>query len=208
MRITIHQPESFCWLGLLDKIRKADLFVILDNVQFEKNYFHNRNKTKNGDSFLWLTIPVKKSPLNSKINEILIDNNQKWKEKILGILYQCHRKEVDFKKHYTAIEKILNNNYDKLVDLNIEIIRYLMYQFEIKTPIVIASEMDLELTGDGSNKVLQICKYFQADEYISGVGGKNYLREEEFEGIKIKYNNYHGYPYSALDLLLCGRYLF
>ena len=44
MIITIHQPEHLPWLGLLNKIAKADKFVILDSVQFEKNYFQNRNK--------------------------------------------------------------------------------------------------------------------------------------------------------------------
>jgi hypothetical protein len=42
--VAIHQPEHLPWLGFFNKIDQADLFVLLDVVQFRKNYFQNRNR--------------------------------------------------------------------------------------------------------------------------------------------------------------------
>ena len=197
MTITIHQPEHLPWCGLLDKIRKSDLFVILDTVQFEKNYFHNRNKTC-GEL---VTVPVKKHPLATKIKDIQIDYSSDWVRKYLGTIKRLHSKDKDFARHYEWLDKTLNKRYEKLADLNIEIIKYFLYQFNINVPIVIASELDLSEMSGGNDKVKQICEYFKATKYLSGMGGKNYLTDI---GIPIVYNDYQGYKSSALDLLLCG----
>lgn len=58
MIITIHQPEHLPWLGLFNKIAKAEAFVILDCVQYEKNYFQNRNHILGSNGVQWLSVPV------------------------------------------------------------------------------------------------------------------------------------------------------
>lgn len=198
MRITIHQPEHLAWCGLLDKIRKSDLFVILDTVQFEKNYYHNRNKTSPG---VWLTVPVKKAPLNTKIKDIEIDYSNNWIRKYLGTIKQHHSKDINFKRHFSWLEETINKKYKKLSELNIEILRYLMFQFNINTQIVIASELNLPEVIGGNEVVKQICETFKATEYLSGIGGRNYLKDI---GVKVIYNDYQGYKYTSFDLLLCG----
>src|SRR5207249_11577269 len=56
--VTIHQPERLPWLGFFDKIRQADVFVMLDHVQYRKRYFQNRNRIRAEHGAIWLTVPV------------------------------------------------------------------------------------------------------------------------------------------------------
>ena len=87
MIATIHQPEHLIWLGLIDKISRADVFVILDTVQFRKNYYQNRNKIRINakEGWAWITVPTKKQPLKTKIEDIEISNIA-WKEHYLALL--------------------------------------------------------------------------------------------------------------------------
>ena len=69
MIVAVHQPQYLPWLGYFDKIDKADVFVLLDTVQFKKNEWQNRNKIKTAQGWQWLTVPVMyKYP--QQINEV------------------------------------------------------------------------------------------------------------------------------------------
>ena len=70
MRLTIHQPEFAPWLGFFHKVSLADALVILDDVQFRKNYFHNRNRVRTPEGWNWVTVPVEKAPLETPMNEV------------------------------------------------------------------------------------------------------------------------------------------
>mgnify|MGYP002395372076 CR=1 FL=1 len=78
MKISIHQPLFIPWIGYFDKINKADIFVILDHVQYTKGSWINRNKIKMANNEILLTIPVIKTALNTPINAIKIDFSKKW----------------------------------------------------------------------------------------------------------------------------------
>ena len=70
MIVAIHQPQYLPWLGYFDKIDKADIFVLLDDVQYKKNEWQNRNKILTATGWQWLTVPVKYN-FGQKINEVL-----------------------------------------------------------------------------------------------------------------------------------------
>src|SRR4051812_18014003 len=72
MRVTIHQPQFLPWLGYLDKIDQADLFIVLDTVQFKKNEWQNRNRIRTADGWQWLTVPVLQR-FGQRINEVRIN---------------------------------------------------------------------------------------------------------------------------------------
>ena len=59
MIVTIHQPQYLPWLGYFDKINRADIIVLLDNVQYKKNEWQNRNHIKTANGWQWVTVPVK-----------------------------------------------------------------------------------------------------------------------------------------------------
>src|SRR5438093_11374148 len=89
MRVAIHQPQFLPWLGYLDKIDQADLFVVLDNVQFKKNEWQNRNRSPTAQGWQWLTVPVLHT-VGQRIMDTSINQTVDWQSK--------HLRDVDM--HY------------------------------------------------------------------------------------------------------------
>jgi hypothetical protein len=189
MKITIHQPEHMPWLGLIDKINQADIFVVLDIVQFEKNNFQNRNKirTNSKNGYSWLTIPIKKHKLDTKIKDIEISYDFDWQKQYLNKIKENYKDLKNFNKYFSIIEKIILKKYKKLIDLNLEILNFILKEFDIKTKILKASDLGLPEIKKGSNEIIiSICKELKGNKYLSGIGGKNYLKPELFEKENIK----------------------
>jgi hypothetical protein len=200
MIVTIHQPEHLIWLGLVDKISKADIFVILDTVQYRKNYFQNRNKIRTQKGWTWLTVPVKKHPLKTKIIDVEISYNQDWLKRYLNLIQVNYQEAKYFNKFYPILEKTILKKYQHLSDLNSELIGFILSQFEIKPKIFKASELNLPEIKGGSKIVLEICKALSADTYLSGISGKDYLKLSDFKaaGIKVIFHQFYHPIYKQL----------
>jgi len=215
MLITIHQPQYLPWLGYLDKIDKADVFVLLDNVQFKKNEWQNRNRIKTAQGCQWITVPVLYR-LPEKINEVRINNKVNWSRKHLQALITNYSKSTYFDNYKNFFEDIFSYSWDRLVDVNIEIIKFLICALELKTKLVMAS--DLKLRKEPTERLIDICKTLNGNKYLAGNDGNKYMNLELFdkEGIEVifqdfkhpVYNQLFGdfEPYlSAIDLLFnCG----
>ena len=211
MIVSIHQPNYVPWLGYFEKILSSDTFVFLDDVQYEKNYFVNRNKIRTGTGSMWLTIPVN-AKHDSLMNDVKVDNSQRWSlkhKKSIEINYAKSNFLPDYDDFFTSLYE---KQFELLIEINKEIILYLMKQLEINTKTVLSSELDVE--GTGSERILNICKALDADCYITGQFGKSYLNLEDFKnnGIEIKFQNFNHPVYrqcyepflpnmSAIDLL-------
>ncbi len=195
MVVTIHQPEHLVWLGFLHKVAAADVFVILDTVQFEKNYFQNRNKIRTNQGWQWLTVPVKKQPLQTEIKDIEIAELTPWKEKYLKSMEQSYRKTPYFQTYYPKIAEIIQKPHTKIADLNIELLHFILDAFAIHPKQIIrSSELSYERHED-EQVVFSICKAFdpKPELYLSGPSGRDYLRLEPFEaaGINVQFHEFH-----------------
>lgn len=186
MIITIHQPEHLPWLGLIDKISRVDIFVILDTVQYKKNDFQNRNKIRTQKGFSWLTVPIKKHPLKTGIKDIEISQAFDWRTRYLNLIKENYKNAKHFSEYYTKIKFILDKDYKLLSDLNCELIKFILGCFDIKIKTIKSSEMDLPKFDNGTEVVFGICKALSATEYVTGSGGKNYLDLLIFEENSIK----------------------
>lgn len=182
MKVAIHQPECFPWLGFFHKISLADTFVFLDTVQFEKNNFQNRNKFKNGNMDTWLTLPILKHSLKTEVKDIKINwNDIKFTKKHLSTLELNYSKSPYFKDTFLFISSLYEERIEYLADFNIRFITFMLGKLGIKTQIIRASELDLSGKVSGGTEVtLEICKLLQADTYISGSGAKVYLETERY----------------------------
>lgn len=215
--ITIHQPEHMPWLGYFNKMLKADTFIILDSVQFEKNNYQNRNRilTKNGS--MWLTVPVEmKGHTGCTIQDIKIANTLQptWRKKYLTSIKNAYSKHPYFDEIYPEVERIVDENSSFICDLNIALILFFANKLHSTCSFVRSS--DMQTNGMKSDLVLDICKQTNADIYISGSGGREYMDLKSFEhaGIKVSFNDYKHpnyiqknskefVPYmSVLDLLM------
>ena len=187
-KVTIHQPQYLPWPAYFDKILQSDIFVILDNVQFQKNGLQNRNQIKNHQGKMWLTLPVKHS-FGQLINEVEIDK-AKSKIKHLRTLKANYMKSLYFSEVYEMIASILHKDNNMLSYTSIEIIKKMLSYLGYRGEIILSS--DFAVTSKGSDLVLELCKTVEAKQYLSGLGGLGYLIREDFDhaGIEVKFQQF------------------
>lgn len=192
MIVTIHQPEHFPYDGFFQKMSRADLFVVLDNVKFRKNYFQNRNKIKSrsGDD-LWITVPVEKSADSKDIRDVMTSTDPNWRKKVSKTIQE--NLGVDLKHVY---------EHDKLIDINMSSIKWCMDKMGIKKQMVMSSS--LEVSGSKSELLVNILKRVGAKKYLSGPSGRDYLDLSLFDGIEVEFfepkvNNYYSSLYNVLN---------
>jgi len=218
MIISVHQPQYLPWLGYFHKMYEADAFVFLDNVQYKKREYQNRNRIRTKTGEIWLTVPVLKDiDPYPNILSVRIDNSQKWQKKHWRAIYINYSPTPFFKKYSGFFEDIYKKEWKTLAELNIYIIRYIARSLGIDRPIYLESQLNIEVKN--TRRIIGICKALKADTYLSGVGGKNYLDEKQFdlERIKLIYQdfNHPRYPQrykpfipfmSIIDLMFnCGE---
>ena len=197
--MSAHQPAYLPWLGYLDKIKRSDIFIFLDTVQFEKNSFTNRNKKKKKNGPIWLSIPVIKTDhFDKTMNEMLIDNNFHWQRKHLCSIQTAYSKAPHFKELFPKLQELYATEYDNLVDATWNHLIFWLDILGVKTKIIKSSELDIH--SKKSDLVLDLCKSINADYYISGALGKDYLELEKFKaaGIQVEFQNYKHPVYNQL----------
>ena len=200
MILSIHQPHFFPWLGYFDKIAGSDVFVILDNCQYKKQEFQNRNKIKTPKGPLWVTVPVLiKGYSDQNINDIRIDNSENWRKRHLNLLKTNYREARFFEPYYSEIESFyMSRKWEMLAELNIGMLYWFTERLGIGTPVRIASEMNVE--GVKTERNVNICKALGADVYLSGQGAKTYLDGSLFAaaGIELRFQEYQHPVYTQL----------
>jgi len=199
MILTAHQPTYLPWLGYFDKIIRSDVFVYLDTVQLEKNSYSYRNKIKTPQGSAWLTIPLKmKGHTSNAIKDIVIDNSQNWKKKHLKNIFFNYKKSPFFDELYPKMETLYAEEFDLFSDLTYQHLLFWLKELNIKTKNIKSSDLDID--SKKSNLILDLCQTFEADKYISGALGKDYLDEDEFreKNIEIDFQDYQHPVYQQL----------
>ena len=198
MIVSVHQPQYLPWLGYFDKIDRADVFVLLDNVQFKKNEWQNRNKIKTANDWQWLTVPVMyKYP--QLINEVEINNRDKWRHRQRQAILSNYKKAPFWIFLEEFFEEIFSFEWQYISQLNIHVVRKLAELLGITTPIHVASELD-EFPEDPDDRLIALTKHFNADIYLAGSGGKEYMNMEKYtrSGVKVIFQEYSHPVYDQL----------
>ncbi len=171
------------WMGYFGLIDKSDVFVFLDDVQFEKQSWQNRNRIKTPKGWIWLTVPVVFS-FGDKINEVRINNTTNWeKDHYKGIIFN-YAKAPFFRLFEPLIERIYSHHWDVLLSLNTFIIREISKILGINKRFILSSE--LKTKGSKTDRLLEILKHLGAHEYISGPAAKEYIEIDKFKASRIK----------------------
>ncbi|HZG00876.1 MAG TPA: WbqC family protein [Chitinophagales bacterium] len=219
MIVAIHQPNFAPWPGFFYKIKQSDAFVLLDNVEYQSGNatsITNRTKIKTPQGELFISVPAKKGA--TLIKDVLIDNAQPWRKKMLKTVQQNYTKAPFFKEFFPRFENEINKQHTHLSALNIELIKLGCAWLEIKTPIQLSSELGID-TDDKNLRIVEICKRLGGTVYLSGNGARKYNDESLFNanGIELRYTTFMQQPYpqlhgefvpglSVLDLVFnCGN---
>jgi hypothetical protein len=195
----IHQPNYLPWPGYFHKIKRSDVFIILDNVDFQQGNsksITSRSKIKGANGETLLSVPVKHSE-NKVLNSIQIDNTQSWARKHLKSIQLSYTKAPYFKTYFPIFEGILKAPHTSLLELNGSLIKEICSILDIQTPVLMASEMNVE-EEDRNMRIVKLCKMSGADSYLCGKGGRSYMNEDVFadNGISVFYTDFkpHEYP--------------
>lgn len=198
MIVAVHQPQYLPWLGYFDKIDRADIFVLLDNVQFKKNEWQNRNRIKTANGWQWLTVPVMyKYP--QLINEVEINNKDKWRHRQRQAIISNYKKASYWSLLEEFFEEIFSSEWQYISQLNIHVVKRLAGLLGITTPIHVASELG-EFPEDPDDRLIALTKHFDADIYLAGGGGKGYMDMEKYtqSGVKVIFQEYKHPVYNQL----------
>jgi len=204
MKIAIHQPNFLPWVGYFHKINIVDIFVFLDDVQFERGKtFTSRSKILVQGQEKWLTVPVTNRSDMTLIKDARVDESFIWKKKHLRTI------EVNYNNHpflhevYSIIENMYRSTSTFLIDYNIPLIIDIAKYLKIKTEFLISSQLHNTSNLIGGEKILGICKELKAAQYLSGTGSGSirYIKEDDFKksGIELKWQNFTAGNYHQIN---------
>ena len=226
MIVTVHQPHYMPWLGYLHRMARADLFIVLDHVQFERGNYQNRTMIRVDGEPRWLTVPVVQHSQKERIVEKQIDNAlagtpRWWSSAHFQTIRHAYREAPFLDRYLPGLRRILETRWARVVELDEAMLGFLREAFGIGTKLVRSSE--LNVAGGKSELILNLCRAVGADTLLAGLGGsRGYLDRAAFEreGVRIEYQEFAhpvyrqcgGGPFvkglSSLDLLLnCGPLL-
>jgi hypothetical protein len=213
--VVIMQPTFLPWLGYFELMARADKFVFLDTVQFEKQSWQSRNRLKSvqGEPF-WLTVPLAAHDLKTPISQIrLAANWQQWRKKHLGSIRTSLGSTPFFQEIFPRIESWLETDFNRLAELNIAGIRLFAELLELTPQFFRTSE--LNFSGVKTEMLVNLCRQLDATRYYSPPGSKEYMEENLFADnqIELVYQTWphpvyrqRGEPFvshlSALDALM------
>ncbi len=202
MKCVIMQPTYLPWAGYFNLISQADIFVFLDDVQYEKSSWQSRNRIILNNQSHLLSVPVQKLSLSQTISTIKLDDRRNWRTKHFKTIEHAYSKHPYQKEILMILQGLFDKSVQNLSELNICLIQILSEHLELSTKFLRAS--DLNIDGKRSEHIFKICEYLNCNEYLSPIGSKQYLQEDKvFEQSKIKllFQEYEPMPYPQLKCL-------
>ncbi len=164
MLAAIHQLHYLPWLRYMEKLARADVFIVLDDVQYTKNGFQNRNKIKHAGGWMYLTVPVRAS-FGQTIREVAVAGNT-WGPAHWRAIETNYRKAPHYLAHAAPLADICRRSWERLAEVSWELLAYFRHALEIPTPVVRASELGVMSTS--TTRLIELCQAVGADRYYSG----------------------------------------
>jgi hypothetical protein len=201
MKCALMQPTYLPWLGYFDLIRNVDCFVIYDHVQFEKQSWQQRNRIRNKEGDLMLTMAVlHEKGLERRIKDVKIDYSRKFPIKHLNSLNHSYARSKNFNEIFPEIEAIFKKENEFLIDLNLDLIKLGMKHLSITKEFIFSSDLDVQ--GQKVEGIIDVCKKLNATEYLSPVGSKAYIDENNIfaaNDIELSYQDFAHPVYKQIN---------
>jgi hypothetical protein len=220
--VAIHQPNFFPWLGYFDKIARADVFVVLDDVQFAKSgagTWSNRVRLLIGGQPTWITMPIRRDYHGVRaVSEMAIDNRQPWRDKLSKTIKMNYARAAFFSEAFPLIERLCSNPTESLADFNTSAIRAICDAVGLDSSRLVLSS-SLGITETATDRLIALVKAVGGTTYLAGGGAGGYQEDEKFEaaGLQLAFQSFQHPQYpqrgdcdfvpglSCLDALLeCG----
>ncbi len=178
MIVAAHQPHYMPWLGYLDKLAKADVFVVMDDLQYEAQNFQNRQRLRLPTAPTWLTVPLEHGAQTDRICDKRIDNTgsdkQHWQRRHWLTIETNYSRAKYFDRYADELRAVYTLTWSRLLDLDLHMLSLARKWLAIETPVMLASS--LGLAGQKTDRLVDMCTKLDARGYLSGRGGsQSYL---------------------------------
>ena len=205
MIVSTYQPFFAPFSGFFLKAHLSDMMVILNNVQFpQRTTWITRNRFKNDQGTLWITIPVWRKGLGlQRINKVKIYPEGNWRKKHLASLKRFYANAPYLREHLDFVVEIFSERFEKLIDLNMSIIYYLKKHLMIDTPLTLLSDLGIE--GKGNELLIKICRKIGSSDYLAQRSAEKYLDKDLFSSAGINLNFFT--PTSPVYPQLWGKFI-
>jgi WbqC-like protein family len=182
MIVAAHQPHYLPWLGYLDKLAKADLFVVMDDLQYEAQNYQNRQRVKLATGAAWLTVPLARGAQDDRILDKRVedggDTRHAWRHRHWRTLETSYGRAPHFARYADELRAVYARSWTSLVELDLHMLDLARRWLAIKTPILRSSTMGL--TGAKTDRLIDLCRKTNARCYLTGSGGsQDYLDVEQ-----------------------------
>lgn len=181
MRCAIMQPTYMPWAGYLNLMLQVDLFIYLDDAQYERSSWQNRNRVLINGEPAWLTVPVTREFLGAPIDQVVVDDRLPWRRKHATMLQNTYARHPHAGALAGPIAGIADGSRTGLADLNISLLEIVRQQARIATPVTRSSE--LGISGSRSARLVAMLAHVGATEYVTPPGALAYLREDSFSSL-------------------------
>lgn len=195
--VAIHQPHYMPWLGYLDKMQKADEFVVMDDVQLTDRSPMRRNKflqLGKGESYLSLNIE-KKGYREKRTRDIHLSDWRENRRNHLRFLELNYKKTAGYEEVMPLVTRYLEQDFNYLIEVDLATMELLREIYGISTPLVMQSSLDYDHNAKNNDLILSLCLASKANRYLSGRGARSYMNVEGFRarGIDVAFQVF-SYP--------------
>jgi hypothetical protein len=195
VKVAIHQPQYLPWLGYFDKLDSADVFILLDTVQFKKHEWQNRNRIRTSDGWQWLTVPII-DRFPERIDCVEINTRTDWQRKHCQALRLHYGRAPFWDPIGSELVVLLESPWTRLSDLNVAVTDLLCRHLGIRTPRLLAS--GLSARENPTDRLIDLCRAVGGTAYLAGESGPSYMDVDRFAeaGIGVQVQAYTHPQYS------------
>lgn len=198
----MHQPNFLPYAGFFDKIKKSDMFIIVDHCTFSKgkdNWHHrNRIRTSSENGWDYVTIPVSEHYNWKPFHEVKISDCS-WfrKKKHLKTMEINYHKAEHFDDFFRDFADVYNQQEKDLGTFNTNLILWFLEKFRIKTKVMRSNDMDFNRDLRKDDMIIELMEKVNGTHFLSGDGAKCYVDPEKYKetGIDLEFQNFHPVPY-------------
>ena len=191
MTCAIMQPTFLPWAGYFNLINDSDYFVFLTDAEYQKGSWHSRNQILVQGNQSWITCPIQRDGLHTSLDKIKLQADERWRLKLIRTMQQSYKKAPFFADLEFILDVIMDLKDLSLVELNIRLIKLISAGMGLETQFSKSRDLNIEL--DRSNKLVEIIKVMNCGRYLSPVGAKDYLYDDNVlpnSGVVLDFQDY------------------
>jgi hypothetical protein len=192
--VAIHQPNFFPWLGYFEKICRADIFILLDDVQYQKTggAWSNRVKVLVNGEGRWITAPIERAFHGTRtLRQINFMANENWRVKVLKTLQTAYGRAPHYKETLNLLEPLILHQAENLAEFNIHGIISLAGALGLVTTNFVRSS-SIPTEGVATRRLIELTQHVEGTQYMCGGGAGGYQEDAKFinAGIELVYQNF------------------